>query len=123
MIVLIGSAAAEHPERLGRGALGRQCADVDLITTRDQCEKLAESAKQSGQLVLTKKTHKGQKCIMVVTNVQGKDTTFDIELADPGDGTSSAMILNWAAEVGQSWPRLAFLKVLSQKMVARMSAM
>jgi hypothetical protein len=105
MIVLIGSTAAEH--WLGRGILGRLCSDVDLITTADQCKKLEDSAKEAGQLVLVKHTHEGQKCLMVISDSKGNDTSFDIEIADPGEDTSSGMILKLAAEIGQSWPQLS----------------
>ena len=110
MSVLIGSAAVDVA--LGRSSLGRPCSDIDMVMSSAELKQFIASARESNTLVTEESRHDGLKHSVVVSSESPlqSNTSFDIELAEMNDGSSSGSLLQMAIaaqQQKQDWVRVS----------------
>ena len=110
MPVLIGSAAVDVA--LGRSSLGRPCSDIDMVMSSAELKQFIASARESNTLVTEESRHDGLKHSVVVSSESPlqSNSSFDIELAEMNDGSSSGSLLQMAIaaqQQKQDWVRVS----------------
>jgi hypothetical protein len=126
MTVLIGSAAADV--HLGRASLGRPCSDIDMVMSAASLKEFVASMKEASRLVSEEPRHGGLKHSIVVRGDSPlqSDTTFDIELAEVNDGSSSGQLLQMAVNAkiqNHEWVRVTLPQGVPVDLAAQYSGL